>query len=158
MTVADDRPPGSSTPTLPSRDFPADYPDSSARFADFLTIGIGFGVTIKAECLAAVGRFDTELVVTEDDDLLFRIVSAGFVPVVVPDTRIVVHQHDGPRLTAEQMDPRRIREARRLLTTYAPFLALHPAVRAQVVSNIEFLEARVRARPDRGLAPAPPGT
>lgn len=138
-----------------SRTFPSQYPDENALLADFLTIGVGFGVTIKANCLATVGGFDITLAVTEDDDLLFRIVASGFTPLVVPQTHVLVHSHLAPRLTGEHMNQRRIAEARRLLRVYASFLRDRPAIRQQVVNNIEFLEAHTATTAPPAGAQAP---
>jgi len=130
-------------PQVSVRDFSTCSGNTSSVMAEFLTIGTGFGVTLKKECLDVVGGFDESLVVTEDDDIFFRVVSAGFVPVVVPGVHVVLHDHRQSRLTDRSMHPSRIREAKRLLTNYGSFLELHPNIRQQVINNIEFLESEV---------------
>jgi glycosyltransferase involved in cell wall biosynthesis len=82
------------------REFATQYENECALFRQFLSIGIGFGVTVKASCLKKVGSFNTKLRVSEDTDFFFRLLSAGFVPVVVPGVHVVLHDHLMARLKA----------------------------------------------------------
>jgi glucosyl-dolichyl phosphate glucuronosyltransferase len=94
--------------------------------SDFLSIGAGYGVTIKAECLRRVGQFNNTLKIGEDTDLFLRILVHGFMPVAVPGVHVVCHNHGEPRLTCVAMHQEIIQTWDWLLVEYSDFLFEHP--------------------------------
>jgi glucosyl-dolichyl phosphate glucuronosyltransferase len=108
------------------------YAASGNRYAllnDFLSVGAGYGVTIKTECLAKVGLFNTELRVCEDTDMFFRILVHGYTPVLVPGVHVVCHNHDEFRLTSAVMEDERIQTCEWLWAEYSDFLFENPVLR-----------------------------
>ncbi len=69
-----------------------------------LTVGTGFGLTVRTECFQQIGLFDESLCAAVDTDLLFRL-GAQYEHTVVPHILVNVYQHEGDRLTAA--NPRR---------------------------------------------------
>jgi len=63
-----------------------------------------------------VGSFNTKLRVSEDTDFFFRILSDGFVPVVVSGVHVVLHDHLMARLQSPAMLMERIRACEGFLT------------------------------------------
>jgi glycosyltransferase involved in cell wall biosynthesis len=111
------------------REFAMDYKRKSILFEEFLSIGIGFGVTVKATCLKKVGGFNTELKVESDTDFFFRVLSQGFVPAVVPGIHVVLHDHLMTRLSSPAMRTERIRAQERFLRQYPQFMDKYPSIK-----------------------------
>ena len=123
-----------------TRNFDTNYPTQAALFEEFMSIGSGYGVTIKASCLDIVGVFDTHFKAVEDTDIFLRILGAGFSPIVVPETYIRIHNHQTPRMTDQSMRFVRVAESRQLLRQHANFLNKFPGVHKKIYDHIEFLE------------------
>jgi hypothetical protein len=109
-------------------------------FRKFLSIGTGFGVTVKASCLRKVGSFDTELEVDSDTDFLFRFLTCGFVPVVVPGLQVVLHDHFMPRLQGPATVVEKIRACEGFLRQYSDFMDEYPLVRTDFLHYIASLK------------------
>jgi hypothetical protein len=120
--------------------FPA-YEDRSAIIAALFSIGLSFGFAAKAECLRKVGPFDCALKVASDTDYFFRILTKGFVPVVVPGVHVVRHIHLGARLTASGLHKERIRIWEEwLLVQYSGFLRQYPALEGNLRGYVDSLK------------------
>ena len=121
------------------------YPADRNRYAllrDLLSIGLGFGVTIKAECLARVGPFNNLLKVTEDTDMFFRILTNGFMPIPVPGVHVVCHNHNKNRLSCPAMREEHIRACEWLWAQHSDFLFENPKLRAQFRAYVDWLKVR----------------
>jgi len=121
------------------------YPVDRNRYAllrDFVSIGIGFGVTIKAECLARVGPFNNLLKVTEDTDMFFRILTHGFTPLPVPGVHVVCHNHNKNRLSCPAMRQEHIQACEWLWAQHSDFLFENPKLRAQFRAYVDWLKVR----------------
>jgi GT2 family glycosyltransferase len=126
------------------REFPVAYDDPDSLFQEFLSIGSGFGLTVKSECLRTIGGFDASLRVVEDSELFLRLLSAEFVPTPVPGVHVVVHNHLGHHLTDVSLHSDRIEEIQALLIRYSDFLERNPALRFQLTSTIRHLRAQLQ--------------
>jgi hypothetical protein len=120
---------------------------------DFVQVGTGHGVTIKATCLGKVGRFDETLRVASDTDMFFRVLAHGFTPLAVPGVHIVRNYHRGPRLTGAALYPERIRAWGWLLEHHSKFLDEHPAIKNNLVAGVESLKQNVSDGGSRELIP-----
>ena len=109
-------------------------------FTDFLSIGAGYGVTMKAECLRRVGPFNSALKVGEDTDMFFRILVEGFEPVTVPGVHVACHNHRATRLTGIEMHQEMIQTCEWLWTQYSDFLFEHPVLRNNFRHYIDSLK------------------
>jgi glycosyltransferase involved in cell wall biosynthesis len=114
-------------------------PDSAALQAAFLSIGVGFGLTVKRECLTATGLFNPNLKTIEDTDWLLRALLAGFVPVAVPGVHVTVHHHNQERMTNPANHAMRLRECEWLLVNYAAFFDMNPLARSALTDQIRRL-------------------
>ena len=133
------------TPSRELRKFARKYRSKSALFGEFLSIGIGFGLTLKASCLRQVGDFNTALKVESDTDFFFRALSRGFVPVIVPGVHIVLHDHRMTRLSSPAMHSERIRACEGFIREYASLMDKYPDIKAGFVGYLASLKnKRVR--------------
>jgi glycosyltransferase involved in cell wall biosynthesis len=123
-----------------SREFSAVGDDALALQAAFVSIGVGFGLTVKRECLTQTGLFNPDLQTIEDTDWLVRALLAGFSPVVVPGIHVIVHHHDQPRMTHTVNHRTRVRECEWLLANYAAFFQSNPAARSSLTEQIRRLQ------------------
>lgn len=131
--------------------FSTDFPTLRQRFESFLSIGTGYGVCVKADCLAQVGYFDETLVTTEDTDWFIRVLVKGFSPVVTPDVQVTVHNHPGLRLTGRNMFARNVEECALLLNRYAEFFAKWPTLGEQLAAHMNYLQGEL----DRDVSRCP---
>jgi glycosyltransferase involved in cell wall biosynthesis len=128
------------TPIVRVRKF-GPHSNRQALLADFLSIGTGQGVTIKATCLEKVGPFNGALKVASDSDMFFRILEQGFLPLAVRGVHIVRHDHCGTRLTGAALYPERIRAWEELLLRrHSEFLDEYPTIRNNLLGYVESLK------------------
>jgi glycosyltransferase involved in cell wall biosynthesis len=111
---------------------------------DFLTIGTGFGVTVKSDCLKKVGLFNDALKVSSDSDMFIRILVKGFTPTAVPGLHVVRYNHHGARLQSIDTIPERIRTWEWFLSQYSDFLDANPTLRRNFVNYIDTLQKRLK--------------
>ncbi len=125
--------------------FATDYASQTALFEAFLSIGTGFGVAIKSDCLRAVGPFNPGLRTAEDTDLFLRILATGYVPTVVPGSHIVIHDHHESRVTGMDMHAIRIRDCESVLLAHADFFCRQPSLRTQLQNWMDHLRGELAA-------------
>jgi glycosyltransferase involved in cell wall biosynthesis len=109
----------------------------------FLTIGTGFGVTIKSDCLKKVGLFNDALKVSSDSDMFIRILVKGFTPTALPGVHVVRYNHHGARLQSIDTIPERIRTWEWFLSQYSVFLDDNPILRRNFVNYIDTLKKKL---------------
>jgi len=117
--------------------------------ADFLTIGIGFGVTIKSDCLKKVGLFNDRLKVSSDSDMFIRILAKGFTPTALPDVHVVLYNHHGARLQSTKTIPERIQTWEWFLSQYSDFLDDNLILRRKFVNYIDSLKKKLESSSNR---------
>lgn len=59
------------------------------------------GMTVQREVFLATGGFDEQLTMTEDRDLMFRLLAANCVGFPCPEAKLFFRIHDGPRLSTD---------------------------------------------------------
>ncbi len=122
------------------RHFRDEYNGTAELFEDFLSIGTSAGVTFRRECLDQIGFFDEKMKTIEDTELFFRLVSAGFVPSLVPDVQMIIHEHMEPRCTDPLHYRQRFQEYEWLMVEYNQFLEKYPDIRQKLKNNILYLK------------------
>ena len=144
VCFADENKDGSVANAIRSRSFYG-TPDASDLFRDALTIGTGFGLTVRTDCLKEIDMFDVDLEVTEDTDCILKLMAKGFLPTVVEPILVRIHNHSGDRMTKLANNPIRLAETRLLLDRYADFLAKRPECRLQLERHIDALNCKPRS-------------
>ena len=129
-----------------------------AHFLDTLRGGIGYGLTIRRECLERIGDFDTELASAVDTDYVLRLVQHyAYTYSTTPLVR--VHLHEGARVTPNLTNKARSYE--RIVAKHLPNLEAYPKVRAGLLYKVGWLyyasgdKARGRAYLRRALQQHP---
>ncbi len=114
-------------------------------FSDFLSIGTGFGLTLKAELLREIGTFNCRLRYTEDTELFVRMLQRGFRPAIVPGVQAIIHNHHQPRLTDWRSACERISETNWILRQYQDFFGHHVYLKHQLLAIILTCERELAA-------------
>lgn len=112
-------------------------------FEDFISIGLGFGVVIKSECLSKVGMFNSQLKLADDTDLFLRIMMSGFIPIVISEAHVIVNHHNQDRLTGHLYNNQRIQESKWLLKEYKQFFEEYGTLKTDLEKHIERLSATI---------------
>lgn len=84
------------------------------------------GMAIRCDAFAAVGGFDQALSVSEDRDLIFKLLSNGCRAVQAPEAGLFFRIHDGPRLSRSDQEERQARADLTVLKRHRSFLIHHP--------------------------------
>ena len=119
--------------------FAESYASEVELFESLMSVGTGFGFIARKECLDRVGGFNQNLRAVEDTDLFLKLLSNEFIPTVISEPNIVVHNHNDARLTSVSMNAIRIRENTELLDTYCDFLECYPNLRRKIQNHISYL-------------------
>ncbi len=107
------------------RIWPAEFQDKETAYIAVTTIGNGFGLTIRKECLHAVGLYNESFRVCEDTEHLFRL-ARRFEFATIPEVLVKLHTHEGGQLTDRSLDVLRLELHERILTENAGFVAHYP--------------------------------
>jgi glycosyltransferase involved in cell wall biosynthesis len=119
----------------------AKHEDRRTLIENYLSIGMGFGVTMKSACLRNLGPFNGALKVSSDSDMFFRILVKGFTPILVPGVHVVIHNHREGRLTDVNFDRERIRTWEDwIFVQYSGFLDENPILRGYLLDYINSLK------------------
>jgi glycosyltransferase involved in cell wall biosynthesis len=102
---------------------------------DFLSAGVGCGVTIKSECLASIGGFNESFKIGEDTELFVRMLSMGYRPIQLPPDLVKVYHDSQPRLTSTMSYADRANVYEWIRAAYAEFLSQHPRLRQNLSPN-----------------------
>lgn len=129
-------------PRRVAKKFATKYKNRMLLFQKFLSIGMGYGVTLKASCLKKVGRFNEDLNVGSDTDFFFRVLSHGFVPVVVPGVQIKRHDHFMARLTSPATLTERIRACEGFLLQHSQFMDKYPKIMRGFLRYLDSLKTK----------------
>ncbi len=91
------------------------------------SIGNGFGLCVRRQCIDDIGLYDESLIVCEDTDLLFRL-ARKFDCETIPESLVKLHQHDSAQLTSDQNHLVRVEGKEKVLGRYDDFMLRYPAV------------------------------
>lgn len=109
-------------------------------FIEFLSIGTGFGITLKKECIENVGYLDTSLKIVEDTDYFHKILQFGYEPIFLEEIQIIMHNHNQERLSSLATHATRIDECKLIVERYKILYCQYPKLEAQLKHHINNLE------------------
>lgn len=89
------------------------------------SIGNGYGLCVKRDCIDEVGLFDENLKMSSDTDYLFRL-AQKFNFRVISKSLVKIHQHQNFQLTDAENDYERIRCYEKILERNNEFLNKYP--------------------------------
>jgi GT2 family glycosyltransferase len=123
-----------------AKNFITDCESNLLLFEQLFSIGTGYGLTIKSECIKKVGVFDEGYRVVEDTDFFLRLLTGGFYPRIIPGVHIALHNQHLVRLTSKEMHALRIREGYEMLKKYESFFDVYPSIYKKCLDHLQFLE------------------
>jgi len=109
----------------PTVNLAATATNSDADLAGLMDVTCS-GMAIRYDAFFAVGGFDQALNVSEDRDLIFKLLSNGCRAVHAPQAGLFFRVHDGPRLSRSDQEERQARADLTVLKRYRSFLIQHP--------------------------------
>jgi len=107
------------------RVWPAGFKRREEAYIAATTIGNGFGLTMRRECLDIIGGYNESFQVCEDTEHLFRLVRR-FDFATIPEVLVKIHHHEGGQLTHRDKDKLRLELHERILMENADFIARYP--------------------------------
>jgi len=110
--------------TIRSQVWPADFNSREEGLMVSTAIGNGFGLSVKKECVEAIGLYDENLVVGEDTDFMIRL-SEKFNFRSVPEILVKIHHHGSTQLTHKKYSKLRWDSYKRILNRHFDFLSQH---------------------------------
>jgi glycosyltransferase involved in cell wall biosynthesis len=112
---------------LSSLTWPAQFSTKEQGLVAATSIGNGFGICVRKECIDIIGLYDESLIVGEDTDFLFRL-AQNFYFETIPEILVKIHQHDGTQLTSDQNFISRAEGKEKVLGRYRDLLMQYPAL------------------------------
>ncbi len=110
---------------LSSLVWPSQFSDTEEALIAATSIGNGFGVCVRKECLDTVGLYDETLTVGEDTDLLIRL-AQKYKFETIPEVLVKIHHHDNNQLTGDFNYQLRAEGKQTILNRYNNFFEQYP--------------------------------
>jgi glycosyltransferase involved in cell wall biosynthesis len=107
------------------RKWPANIEPTEAGYIAATTIGNGFGLTMRSECIDTVGLYNETFVVCEDTEHLFRL-ARHFAFATIPEILVKLHRHHDGQLTDHSKNGLRLTLHERILAENASFIEPYP--------------------------------
>jgi glycosyltransferase involved in cell wall biosynthesis len=108
-----------------SRIWPSKFLTKEQGLVEATSIGNGFGVCIRKECIDIIGIYDESLIMGQDTDFLFRL-AAKFEFETVPEVLVLIHQHGSSQLTNEKNNSARLEFKEKILNKHSHLLEEFP--------------------------------
>jgi glycosyltransferase involved in cell wall biosynthesis len=101
--------------------WPSIFANAEEGMAAATSIGNGYGLCVRKECVDAIGPYDESLSVCEDTDFLFRLAEMyGFE--TIPEVLVKIHKHNHTQLTGIENLEMRIACKEQILARHARFM------------------------------------
>lgn len=110
---------------LLSKIWPSQFPTRELGLCEATSIGNGFGVCVRKECIDIIGLYDESLMIGEDTDFLFRL-AENFEFETIPEVLVKIHQHGPSQLTDKKNYLVRLEFCEKILTRHLDLLNEFP--------------------------------
>lgn len=135
---------------LMTQTWPARFKNKEKGLAAATSIGNGFGLCVKRECIEAIGLYDENLKFGQDTEFLFRL-AKKFEFRTIPEVLVKIHNNNNyHQLTNSQNNIVRLKLYKKILWNHKDFLALHPwvyCIHYQRVVDLSYkLGLRIKGR------------
>ncbi len=110
-----------------SKVWPSHFSDIQQGVTEATSIGNGFGVCIRRECLEEIGLYDTSIIYGEDTEYLLRLASR-YKFATIPEVLVIIHHHNYSQLTNSSNNLKRLSFREMMLEKHLSFLKLYPAL------------------------------
>lgn len=94
------------------------------------------GMAIRRSAFAAVSGFDENLPMTEDRDLVFKLLASAYRAKPAPDAGLYFRIHDGPRLSRDARGQRQALADLKVLHRHLDFLASQPPLAERFMGRV----------------------
>jgi glycosyltransferase involved in cell wall biosynthesis len=119
-------------------------PYEMEKMAQVMTVGSGYGFTVRTALLHKMGGFNPQMLVSGDTDLIVRLLINKTKYTFLNKALVNVSIHDSPKIMSDNNIEKRIFYANEILVNYEIFFARYPQRRAGLRSHIGKLAARLR--------------
>jgi glycosyltransferase involved in cell wall biosynthesis len=134
---------------LKSQIWPLRFSTREEGLVKATSIGNGFGVCVKRECIDKIGLYDESLIFGQDTDFLFRLAENCEFE-TIPEPLVKIHQHSNLQLTDNKNNILRLEFRKKILNKHIDLLKLFPElyyVHYKVVVNLCYsLKLRQKGR------------
>ena len=89
------------------------------------TIGNGYGLCVRKECIDKIGLYDESFTMGHDADFLFRLASL-YDFTVIPEALVKIHQHNSTQLTSKRNNLERLEIREKILKKHHKLLNKYP--------------------------------
>jgi glycosyltransferase involved in cell wall biosynthesis len=110
---------------LSSKIWPPRFLKKELGLVEATSIGNGFGVCVKKECIDIIGLYDESLIMGHDTEFLFRL-AGKFDFETIPEVLVKLHQHSSSRLTHERNNFVRLILREQILNRHQELLKAFP--------------------------------
>lgn len=120
--------------------WPSQFQTKEQGLVEATSIGNGYGVCIKRECIEKVGLYDESLTFGQDTDFLFRL-AENFDFETIPEVLVKIHQHDNDQLTDKKNNLIRLEFRKKMLEKNKYLLMKFPElyyIHYKVVADLSY--------------------
>lgn len=110
-----------------SKIWPSRFPTKESGLVEATSIGNGFGVCVRKECIDTIGLYDESLMIGEDTDFLFRL-ARNFDFETIPEVLVKIHQHSSTQLTGDKYFQNQVEGKEKILARYRDFIVQYPTL------------------------------
>ncbi len=114
--------------------FKSNYETDDALFCDVFRVGAGYSLSVDRQTFLDLGGFKKDYPVAEDTDLVLRLLTEGFKPVINLGIGVIVHHHKEVKLSNSMANRSRLGIVERLLQDHELFLSRHTPLKMTVYS------------------------
>lgn len=134
---------------LYSKVWPSKFKDMEAGLIAATTIGNGYGLCVRKECIELIGMYDESIQMGHDADFLFRLVK-HFNFETIPLLLVKIHQHDEPQLTDVSNNLKRLELRQKILLRHNDLLRKYSklySIHYRHIANLSYgLNLRKKGR------------
>jgi glycosyltransferase involved in cell wall biosynthesis len=132
-----------------SKVWPPRFPSRGTGIVEATSIGNGFGVCVRKECIDAIGFYDESITMGQDTDYMFRL-AEKFDFETIPEILVRIHYHSSSQLTNEKNNFVRLELREKILKRHHDIIKEFPRlyyVHYKVIVNLCFkLNLKKRGR------------
>jgi len=130
-----------------SKVWPSQFSNAEERITEASSIGNGFGLCVRRECIMETGLYDPSLSMGQDTEYLLRLASK-YNCATIPEVLVIIHHHNYSQLTNSKNNLERLSLREKMLAKHLPLLKRYPALftRHYMVAAKLSYELKLRRR------------
>ncbi len=101
--------------------WPSRFLSKEAGLVEATTIGNGYGLCVRKECVDMIGLYDETFVMGQDADFLIRL-ATRYDFGTIPEALVKIHQHNASQLTGKENNLHRLDIREKILEKHIDFL------------------------------------